>query len=326
MSARGQPVGLVEHHDGDVACAAGTARRYASCRTRSAYFCGSTTQTTRSTRPSSRSTSSRWPRSTESKSGRSSRTSPRSGGLVVAVERALPDEPLPGQHADPVEQPARRRPAAPQTQACATPVVGRRTPDRRELEPGERVEQAGLAAAGGAGQRDDGVVLGEREPAAGPLDQRVRGDQSLVRQVAVDHARGTGTARPAGDQLLGVDPPVVAVERVADLVRPGSSIAGLLAQGVGRCGGQRELRPGAFHIGGGRAAARRRARRRGRPPRCGRSTGPPPRRAGRRPGSAGPRGPVRPGCGSPGRRRSPRAPSARRRWCRRRPRSRRRSG
>ena len=38
---------------------------------------------------------------------------PAQGGLVVAVQRALPDEALPRQHADPVEQPVGRLERAP---------------------------------------------------------------------------------------------------------------------------------------------------------------------------------------------------------------------
>ncbi|BCJ53142.1 hypothetical protein Asp14428_46170 [Actinoplanes sp. NBRC 14428] len=52
---------------------------------------------------------------------------PAQGGLVLAVERALPDEALAWQHTDPVEQ-AVGGLERPHTQAWATPVVGRRTP------------------------------------------------------------------------------------------------------------------------------------------------------------------------------------------------------
>ncbi len=99
----------------------------------------------------------RWLRSTESKSGRSSRTSPRRAASSSPSSALSRMNRCRG--STPTQSSSRLAGSSgPQTQACATPVVGRRTPDRRQLEPGQRVEQAGLAAAGAAGQRDHGVV------------------------------------------------------------------------------------------------------------------------------------------------------------------------
>ncbi len=127
--------------------------------------------------------------------------------LVVAVQRALPDEALPWQHADPVEQAVGRLERTPD--AGVRGAGGRPAhPDRRQLEPGQRVEQAGLAAAGAAGEGHHGVVAGQREPGAGPLDQGVRGHQVAVGQVRVDQPEELGQRLQPLHQFLGVDPPV----------------------------------------------------------------------------------------------------------------------
>jgi hypothetical protein len=61
--------------------------------------------------------------------------------LVVAVECALPDEPVARQHADPVEQPVGALQVAPH---AGVRHAGRRPADadRREVEAGQRVEEA----------------------------------------------------------------------------------------------------------------------------------------------------------------------------------------
>ena len=244
--------------------------------------------------------------------------------LVVAVQRALPDEPLPGQHADPVEQPVGRLERAPD--AGVRDAGGRPAhPDRRQLEPGQRVEQAGLAAAGAAGQRDHGVVLGELEPAAGPLHQRVRGDQVAVRQVRVDHAQEPGQrvqpVRPAARRRSGRRRRVSASRTFSTRL-----MAAAIAQGAGAAAVN-----ASSPLARSTSAAACRSSRAGLELQADR--GGAVRVPGRlrveqlaRPGTAGLREPGRPACGSPGRRRSPRAPSARRPWCPRRPRPRRRSG
>ncbi len=217
--------------------------------------------------------------------------------------------------------------SGPQTQACATPVVGRRTPTGERSSRASGVEEAGLAAAGGAGERDDGVVAGECQPGAGAFDQGARRAEPVVRQVAVDGVQEAAQRVEPGQQHVGVDrlvraqpvpqpahdvahrspsstPMVAIMSRIRPARGPGLGKAELAVRGGDlRGGGAQALgrRTGFGGDRGQRGVARRLLREQGVDP-----------------GRAGRRGPAPPGSAPPGRRRSPGVPSGRRRRCRRR--------
>ena len=90
------------------------------------------------------------------------------GGLA-GVQGAGPRVAVAALHAQPVEQ----RAGALHPPHAGVHVPGGRPGHarRRERGPGQRVEQRGLAAAGAAGQRDDGVVAGQPQALAGPSQQ-----------------------------------------------------------------------------------------------------------------------------------------------------------
>ena len=99
--------------------------------------------------------------------GRSSSTRPPRLGIGVVGGR--PVEPTIRRDAQPLEQAvgAGRRPDGGVSQAGGRAAYA----DLRQIHPGQPVEQAGLAASGGAGQRDHGVVAGQRQTTAGPRHQ-----------------------------------------------------------------------------------------------------------------------------------------------------------
>jgi hypothetical protein len=127
--------------------------------------------------------------------------------LLALVQGAGPGVAVPPLDAEPVEQ--RPRPGHPPH--ARVRLTGRRPGDahRRELRPGEHVEQRGLAASGAAGQGHDGVRTGQPQPFPGPAEQVGR----LVEQVAVE------TVRPTA--------------RRADLHQPGQRV-----QSAGQAGGR----------------------------------------------------------------------------------------
>ena len=135
----------------------------------SAYFCGSRTHTSMSASLTSRSTS-RWcDTSVESWSGRSRSTTPCSCVVLAAAgEHRVAGHLVAGRDAEPLEELLGAL-AAPD--AGGGPRGGRAADaDGGELELGQRVERRRLARAGGAGQRDDGVLRRQLEAAGGPVD------------------------------------------------------------------------------------------------------------------------------------------------------------
>ena len=315
QSAAEQPVGLVEHDDRDVAVP--VELRAGSC-------CA---------RPGRRTSAGRPPR----RPGRRGRAAgrPRAGGPArpsrSRAGRAAPARAAPPRRRRRARSPGRSGAGAarrasraagravrrPQTQACATPVVGRRTPDRRQLQPASALNRLDLplpvapASATTVWSRDSASRLPARSTRVCAATSRSSGrwpsTASRNRRSAVEPAH----------QRVGVDPSVAA-ERVAD---PADDVMAHREP----CGSPAAQRPsagaaalvGPRSLGRGRArstAAARPRRRRARRARLRKRAASASSR--RRPGRAGPAGPSRPGCGSPGRRRSPRAPSARRPWCR----------
>ena len=109
------------------------------------------------------------------------------GRLVVGVQGALPGEPPRRGYAQPVQQ---------RTGPVGTPQAGVRHagggpahPDLRQLQPRERVEQAGLPAAGRPGEGHHAVVPGQSQPLTDPVHHGTGGGQALVRHVVLDRAQ-----------------------------------------------------------------------------------------------------------------------------------------
>jgi hypothetical protein len=73
--------------------------------------------------------------------------------------------------------------------------------DGRQIEPGEPVEGGGLAGAGGAGQRDHGVLGGEPQPRRGALDDVGRLVDQLVVEAPAGGTDGVGEPRDAGVEV-----------------------------------------------------------------------------------------------------------------------------
>src|SRR5437763_4519286 len=123
--------------------------------------------------------------------------------LGVAVQHALPAEPPLRRDLQPVQQ--RYRTVRPPH--AGERVRGRRPPypDRRQFHPGQRIEQAGLAAAGRARERHDGVLAGQAQPVTGPPRQRRRLAAPVGRQYAVGHDDEAGEPFGPDRQGLRVD-------------------------------------------------------------------------------------------------------------------------
>ena len=138
------------------------------------------TQTSRSTSSTSRSTSSRCSTDGRVVVGQVEQDQPVELVLGAARPRSPPPR-APSRAARTsaaagrrATGPARSRPPRPRRRRDARDVVGRRTPTGDSCSPGERVEQRRLAAAGGAGQRDDGVLARQPEPFPRPSARRPR--------------------------------------------------------------------------------------------------------------------------------------------------------
>ena len=102
---------------------------------------------------------------------------------------------VPSGHAQPVEQLARPS-RAPHTAAAGMEVVGRSRADLGQLPARERVEERRLAAAGGPGQGDHGVVAGQGAALPDLGDDLAGGrDRGGVQLVAT---RGQGVAERLG--------------------------------------------------------------------------------------------------------------------------------
>ncbi|MCP9949685.1 hypothetical protein LUX33_15625 [Actinomadura madurae] len=95
----------------------------------------------------------------------------QAGVGALQVEGAGAGVPVPLVDVEPVEQ----RAGAVQAPDARVGLRRHRAahPGRRQLQPADGVEQGGLAASGAAREGDDGVLAGEPQPLAGPLQQRV---------------------------------------------------------------------------------------------------------------------------------------------------------
>ena len=199
--------------------------------------------------------------------------------LVVAVQRALPDEPLPWQHADPVEQPVGRARAGPRRRRARRRWSAGVRPTGDSFSRASALNRLDLplpvlpASATTVWSRESASRLPARSTSVCAATRSPSGRYGSTTRRNRDSASSRSTSCSASTR------PSSPGQRVADLLHEAHGAAS--SKGARHCGGQREFSPGAFHIGGGPPQLARRARAPGRPPRCGPCTGPPPRRAAR---------------------------------------------
>ena len=161
---RGEPVGLVEHHHGHVAQRAHVAQVLARARVGRRTSAGRAPRSPGRRCRRSRSASTRCRSATESTSGRSSRTRPRSGASSSASSTLSRANRRSG--ATPSQSSSGSAPRGVPDAGVGLAGGGAQVPGRRQLQPGQRVEQARLADPGGPGQRDHGVVAVIGAPSA----------------------------------------------------------------------------------------------------------------------------------------------------------------
>ena len=178
-------------------------------------------------RPAGRPRGGGRPRWSRGRAGRAARRPSSSLVLAAAgVEHRVAGGLVPRRDAEPLEQ---------LVGALAPPDAGGRPrgrraadADGRELEPGQRVERRGLARPGRAGDRDDGVVGGEPQPAGGPVDDR-RGRRRRGRRRA---ARGRPSAAASRPSMRAP----MSVPRVTSLLAPSSKdVIFSLDRRIGAC-------------------------------------------------------------------------------------------
>ena len=162
-------------------------RRNSSCNAASAYFCGSTTHTMTSTRSTSRSHLEPVTDRRRVVVGEIEQHEASEVARLGVLEHRRAHHLVAALDAQPVQHLARAL-LAPDAREGGR---GGRSPhaDRRQVQPGDGVEQRGLPAAGGTGEGDDRVVRRQPESPAGSVDDAARRVDHRLRQPAVDEVQ-----------------------------------------------------------------------------------------------------------------------------------------